>query len=61
MNPTEQANRPIHYLVIVLAVIICVIGLFTRFADFKEATAIANTIFIIGVAVALRAVYGILR
>jgi len=61
MNPTEEANAERHYLLITVAVIIMIVGVYLRFADFKAATIVANIILIIGVAISLKAVFAILK
>jgi len=61
MNPTEEANSESHYLLIVVAVIIGVTGVYLRFADFRYNNIIANIILIIGVALGLKAVFAILK
>ena len=61
MNTTEEANAESHYLIITVAVIVMIVGLYSRFADFKYATIIANIIFITGIAIALRGVFRILK
>ena len=61
MNQTEEANSESHYLLIVVAVIIGVIGVYLRFADFHFATIIANILLVIGIGIALKAVFAILK
>jgi hypothetical protein len=61
MNPTEEANSESHYLLIVVAVIVGITGVYLRFADFHYSTIVANIILIIGVAIALKAVFAILK
>jgi hypothetical protein len=61
MNPTEEANAERHYLLITVAVIIMIVGVYSRFADFKAATIVANILLIIGVAISLKAVFAILK
>lgn len=61
MNSTEHANQEKHYLLITLAVIIMIIGVYLRFADFKSAEVAANIILIIGVALGLKGVFDILE
>jgi hypothetical protein len=61
MNPTEEANAEGHYLLITVAVIIGVTGVYLRFADFQYSNIIANVLLILGVAVALKAVFAILK
>ena len=61
MNSTENANAEGHYLLIVVAIVIGITGIYLRFADFKYATIIANILLIAGVGVALKAVFAILK
>ena len=61
MNQTEEANSEKHYLIIVVAVIIGVTGVYLRFADFRYANIIANILFVTGIALALKAVFAILK
>ena len=61
MNPTEEANSESHYLLIVVAVIIGITGVYLRFADFRYNNIVANIILIVGVALALKAVFAILK
>jgi hypothetical protein len=61
MNPTEEANAERHYLLITVAVIIMIVGVYLRFADFKAATIVANILLIIGVAISLKGVFAILK
>ena len=61
MNPTEEANSESHYMLIVVAIIVGIFGVYLRFADFHYATIIANILLIIGVGIALKAVFAILK
>ena len=61
MNPTEEANAERHYLLIVVAIIIGVTGVYLRFADFHYSNIIANILLIAGVGIALKAVFAILK
>jgi hypothetical protein len=61
MNPTEEANAERHYLLITVAVIFMIVGVYLRFADFNAATIVANIILIIGVILSLKAVFAILK
>lgn len=61
MSPTEEANSESHYLLIVVAVIIGIIGVYLRFADFHYANIIANILLVIGIAISLKAVFAILK
>jgi len=46
---------------IVVATIIGIVGIYLRFADFRYNNIVANVILIIGVAIALKAVFAILK
>ncbi|MDB5016255.1 MAG: hypothetical protein JWQ84_1087 [Mucilaginibacter sp.] len=61
MNSTEQANSESHYLLLVVAIVIGITGVYLRFADFHYSSFIANIILIIGVLIALKAVFAILK
>ena len=61
MNATEEANSESHYMTIVVAVIIGITGVYLRFADFRYNEIIANILLIIGVGIALKAVFAILK
>ena len=61
MNPTEEANAERHYLLITVAVIFMIVGVYLRFADFKAAEVVANILLIIGVAIGLKGVFAILK
>jgi hypothetical protein len=61
MNPTEEANSERHYLVITVAIIFMLVGVYLRFADFKAAEIVANILLIIGVGISLKAVFAILK
>lgn len=61
MNSTEHANQESHYILIVIAIVIGLTGVFLRFADFHYSTIIANIILITGVGIALKAVFAILK
>jgi hypothetical protein len=61
MNSAENANKESHYILIVVAIIIGLVGVYLRFADFRYVNIVANIILIIGVLVALKAVFSILK
>lgn len=61
MNKTEEANSERHYILLVIAIIIGIVGVYLRFADFNHSSLVANIILIIGVAIALKAVFTILK
>ena len=61
MSSTEHANDERHYLLLVVAIIIGIVGVYLRFAgDAAIYSWIANVILIVGVAIALKAVFTIL-
>jgi len=61
MNPTEEANSESHYMLIVVALIVGLPGVYLRFVDFPFNIIVANILLIIGVGIALKAVFGILK
>lgn len=61
MNPTEEANSESHYILIVVAIVVGLAGVYLRFADFKFATILANILLLAGVGIALKAVFAILK
>ncbi|MDB5132162.1 MAG: hypothetical protein JWR02_1911 [Mucilaginibacter sp.] len=61
MNKTEEANDERHYILLVIAIVIGIVGVYLRFADFHHSSLVANIILIIGVAIALKAVFAILK
>jgi hypothetical protein len=61
MNSTENANQESHYLLIVVAIVVGLFGVYLRFFDFHFATIVANILLIIGVGIALKAVFAILK
>ena len=61
MNSTERANQEKHYLLITVAVVVMIVGVYLRFADFKSAEIAGNIILIIGVIMGLKAVFDILE
>jgi len=67
MNKTEEANDERHYMLIVVAVILGLIGVYYRFTAPDNTwhvfhyNLVANIFFILGIAVALKAVFAILK
>ncbi|WP_295675091.1 hypothetical protein [uncultured Mucilaginibacter sp.] len=61
MNTTENANSERHYITIVIAIIIGLLGVYLRFADFPYNNIVANILLITGVGIALKGVFGILE
>ncbi len=59
---TQEANADRHYILLTVAVIIGLAGLYLRFvSDAASFTWIANIILIVGVAIMLKAVFAILK
>lgn len=62
MSSTEHANDERHYILITIAIAIGLVGVYLRFAgDAPYYSWIANVILIIGVAIALKGVFAILK
>ncbi len=67
MNKTEEANDERHYVLITIAVIVGLIGLYYRFAAPENTwhvfhyNLVANILLILGIAIALKAVFAILK
>ena len=62
MSSTEQANDERHYILIIIAIAVGLVGVFLRFAgDAPYFNWIANIILIIGVGIALKGVFAILK
>ena len=61
MESTENANSESHYKLLMLAVVIGLVGVYTRFANFNHSSIVANVILIIGVLIALKAIFAILK
>ena len=60
-NSVREANSERHYKLLVVAIIIGLIGVYIRFAEFPHASAIANIILVLGVIVALKGVFDIVK
>jgi hypothetical protein len=61
MSSMQEANSERHYILIVVAIVIGLVGVYLRFADFKYASAIANVILAIGAGTALKGVFNIIK
>jgi hypothetical protein len=67
MNKTEEANDERHYLLIVVAVVIGIVGVYFRFAADPASghpffyNCVANILLVLGVIVALKAIFTILK
>lgn len=61
-HSAEEANSTRHYVLLTIAIIIGLVGVYFRFAgDSFMYTSISNVIFIIGILIALKAVFTILK
>ncbi|MDB4924063.1 hypothetical protein [Mucilaginibacter sp.] len=61
MNSTQEANSDRHYILLVIAVVIGLVGVYLRFADFKHASSAANIILAIGAGMGLKAIFTIIK
>jgi len=61
MSSVQEANSERHYILLVIAIVIGLVGVYLRFADFKYASAIANIILVVGVVVCLKAVFAMMK
>lgn len=61
MDSMKEANSERHYILLVIAIVIGLVGVYLRFADFKHASAIANLILAVGSGIALKAVFDIIK
>ena len=61
MNSIEDANSERHYILLVIAIVIGLVGVYLRFAEFKHSSAVSNIILIVGVVVCLKAVFDIVK
>ncbi len=61
MNSVEEANSERHYIFLVVAIVVGLVGVYLRFADFKHASAVANVILAIGAGMALKTVFAIIK
>jgi hypothetical protein len=60
-NSMQEANAPRHYILLIIAIVIGIVGVYLRFADFKYSSAVSNIILIIGVIISLKAVFTIMK
>jgi len=61
MNSVKNANEERHYILLVISIVIGLVGVYLRFAEFPHASAVANVILIAGVVVCLKAVFDIMK
>jgi hypothetical protein len=58
---TENANSVSHYTFLVLTIVLGLVGVYLRFAEFPHATLVSNLILLVASFVCLKAVFGILK
>lgn len=62
MNTAEEANATRHYVLLVIAIVIGLVGVYFRFAGNSSFySGVSNVIMVIGVIVALKAVFTIMK
>ena len=61
MSSVQNANAERHYILLVISIVIGLVGVYLRFANFHYASAVANIILVAGVIVCLKAVFAILK
>jgi hypothetical protein len=62
IKETQEANNPSHYAVLVVAIIIGLVGVYLRFAGNSFAiNAASNVILVVGIIIALRSVFKIMK
>lgn len=60
-NSVKEANSERHYILLVIAIVIGLVGVYLRFAEFPHASAVSNIILVAGVVVCLKAVFDIVK
>ena len=58
---TENANSVSHYTFLILTIVIGLVGVYLRFAEFPHATLISILILLVASGLCLKAVFGILK
>ncbi len=61
MSSMQEANSDRHYIMLVIAIVIGLVGVYLRFADFKHASFVANIILALGAGLALKTIFGIIK
>jgi len=61
MSTIEESNSDRHYILLTVAVIIGIVGVYLRFAGFHYGSIISNIIFVIGIGLGLKAVFAMLK
>ena len=60
-SSTQDANSEKHYIILVIYIILGLVGVYLRFAEFPHATLVSNIILLIAAILTLKAVFGILK
>jgi hypothetical protein len=58
---TENANSVSHYTFLIITIVIGLVGVYLRFAEFPHATLVSNLILLVAAGLCLKAVFGILK
>ncbi|GAB3916208.1 hypothetical protein [Mucilaginibacter boryungensis] len=62
MNTAENANATHHYVMLVIATVIGLVGVYLRFAgDSATLSAVSNLIMVVAVILSLRTVFAIMK
>jgi len=62
MNTAQNANETRHYILLVVAIVIGLVGVYLRFAgDSPALSAVSNLIMVIAVVLSLRTVFAIMK
>lgn len=62
IKETEQANNPSHYILLTVAIIVGIVGVFLRFAgETSLINTASNIIMVVGILIALKAVFAIIK
>jgi hypothetical protein len=61
MSSVKEANAERHYILLTIAIVIGLVGVYLRFAEFSYSSAISNIILVIGVVISLKAVFAIMK
>jgi hypothetical protein len=61
MSTASESNSSRHYILLTVAVIIGMVGVYLRFAGFRHDSVVSNIILVVAVIIALKAVFDILK
>jgi len=57
----QEANSESHYKILVVYIVLGLVGVYLRFAEFPHATLVSNIILLVASILTLRAVFAILK